>query len=47
MTDAARVYNISHSCISDCCRGKQKTAGGFIWKYFIEEEIDKIENTCV
>ena len=30
--DAERATNIDHSGISACCRGKQKTAGGFIWK---------------
>lgn len=44
MSDAARAYNISHTCISDCCRDRQKTAGGFIWRYFNEEVGDKIEN---
>ena len=24
---------INKSCISECCHGKQKTAGKFIWKY--------------
>ena len=47
MSDAARACNISHVCISDCCRGYQKTAGGFIWKYFAEKEDDKNENSCV
>ena len=30
--EAERATNIDHSGISACCRGKQKTAGGFIWK---------------
>lgn len=25
--------NIKHTNISKCCRGKYKTAGGFVWKY--------------
>lgn len=29
--EATRITKINH--ISDCCRGKVKTAGGFIWKY--------------
>lgn len=28
-----RELGIKHCCISDCCRGKQKTSGGYIWKY--------------
>lgn len=24
---------LNHTCISDCCNGKQKTAYGYIWKY--------------
>lgn len=31
--EAARIMGVSHSCISDACRGKQKTACGYIWKY--------------
>ena len=31
--EAERQTGIKHSSISYCCRGKQKTAGGFIWKY--------------
>ena len=27
---------IHHSDITKCCKGKQKTAGGFIWKYAIK-----------
>ena len=45
--DAARACNVTHACISDCCRGKQKTAGGFIWRYFDENGGDKIENISV
>lgn len=33
VTSAGRISQIDASCISACCRGKQKTAGGFIWKY--------------
>ena len=27
---------IHHSDITKCCKGKQKTAGGYIWKYAIK-----------
>lgn len=37
MTEAEFKIGISHSRISDCCSGKRKTAGGFIWRYFGEE----------
>ncbi len=30
---AEEELGISHTHISNCCRGKRKTAGGFIWKY--------------
>lgn len=33
MGEIKRELGISHCMISDCCRGKQKTSGGFIWKY--------------
>lgn len=31
--DAETKLKINNSNISQCCRGKRKTAGGFIWKY--------------
>lgn len=31
--EAGETLKIGRSDISACCRGKQKTAGGFIWKY--------------
>lgn len=31
--EASRETGINHRCISDTCRKKQKTAGGYIWKY--------------
>lgn len=33
---AANELNIIEQHISACCRGKRKTAGGFIWKYVDE-----------
>ena len=33
MADAARFLGCHHSQISDCCRGKQNTCKGYIWKY--------------
>jgi hypothetical protein len=32
MKDVERELNILVSCISCCCSGRSKTAGGFIWK---------------
>jgi group I intron endonuclease len=31
--EAGKSLKIHRNCISACLRGKQKTAGGFIWKY--------------
>lgn len=31
--EAERQTGISHVCIGNCCRGKQKTAGGYHWRY--------------
>ena len=31
--EAGKFLEIHKNCISACLRGKQKTAGGFIWKY--------------
>lgn len=33
MKIAADYYNLNSVGISNCCRGKQKTAGGFKWRY--------------
>ena len=33
MREIERELNISQSSISNCCNNKQKTAGGFKWKY--------------
>lgn len=33
MAEASRQMNISSSIICECCQGKRKTAGGYIWKY--------------
>lgn len=30
---ASNITGVSVSCISHCCRGDTKTAGGFVWKY--------------
>ena len=37
MMDVQRELGIDPSSISKCCKGKRKSAGGFIWKY-VEEE---------
>lgn len=36
MGDIRRALGFKHCGISDCCRGIQKSAHGFIWKYFKE-----------
>lgn len=33
ISDASRFLNISASCISGCCSGRLKSAGGYIWKF--------------
>lgn len=35
--EAERENNISSSKVGACCRGKRKTAGGYVWKYDIPE----------
>lgn len=35
---AAQEMNLSQQNISACCRGKRRTAGGFIWEYISEVE---------
>lgn len=36
---AARELKLSHSSISECCRGKRKTIGGYKWRY--KQEVDQ------
>lgn len=36
MADAQRAIGRKEG-ISDCCRGRQKTCGGFVWKYYTGE----------
>lgn len=31
--NASNQTSVNISCIGECCRNKQKTAGGFIWKF--------------
>lgn len=33
ISEASRVLNISQGNIVACCKGRLKSAGGFIWKY--------------
>ena len=33
LTEAQRVTGVELHNISECCRGKSKTAGGFVWQY--------------
>lgn len=34
--EAARVMKIDHCSIIKCCQGKQKTAGGYVWRFAVE-----------
>ena len=38
VTKAAKAVNVSPSHISECCRGKLKTSGGYHWAYYEDEE---------
>lgn len=31
--EASRILNIHSGSISECCKGKRKTAGGYCWEY--------------
>ena len=33
LSEANRITGINLTCICECCKGRQKTAGGYIWKY--------------
>ena len=41
--EASIKTKINATSISSTCRGKQKTAGGYIWKY--ADEVEKIDTT--
>lgn len=36
IVDASKIINLHPTSVLFCCKGKQKTAGGFIWKYKTE-----------
>jgi hypothetical protein len=36
-SEAERANGITQLKVGECCRGKRKTAGGFIWKYDIKD----------
>ena len=43
--EAADYYKLPYKeAIGDCCRGKQKMAGGYHWQYL--DELDNIEDLC-
>lgn len=33
IVDASKSLGLNRCCIKDCCRGRQKSAGGYLWKY--------------
>ena len=37
-TEASKKTGVDRSNLGKCCRGEQKTAGGFVWKFKNEEE---------
>ena len=45
--DASVNLNVNYSSIGACCNGRQKTAGGFVWQYFTEEEIENVKSACI
>lgn len=40
ITEAAEFANVSKYAISNCCKGKSKTSGGYHWKYY--EEVKEV-----
>lgn len=43
-TEANEKTKINNTCISNCCKGKQKTAGGYHWMYYDEYLKQQKEN---
>ena len=44
--DAERLTKINHCCIGCCAIGRQKTAGGYIWRYVDDKDKYGVENIC-
>ena len=44
---ASNTLGINRNGIGACCRCEQKTAGGFIWRYFDGKEFDYAKNISV
>ena len=42
-TEASRILRISQGGISNCCKGTQKSCGGFHWRFATEEESKEIK----
>lgn len=40
VTDAADAVGVTPSCISLACRGRSKTAGGYVWRYENDSETE-------
>lgn len=35
ITQAEKETGISHTHISQCCKGQRKTTGGYVWAYAV------------
>ena len=46
ITEVEFEMGISHGHISDCCNGKRKTIGGFIWRYTDQELTEEHLTWC-
>ena len=42
MQEAVENIKVLQNSITNCCQGRYKSAGGFIWRYFTEDAPDKI-----
>ena len=42
ISEASKINGLKAACICNCCKHKQKTAGGYIWKY--ADEVDNIKS---
>lgn len=38
LTQAERETGVDRTLISDCCKGKHRTAGGFLWEFYNDEQ---------
>ena len=42
--EAGESLNINFSSIGHCCRGANKSSGGYMWRYYQQDKIEIVNN---